>query len=513
MTKAYSYIRFSTDKQELGDSLRRQTALADAYALEHHLELVSDYSDLGVSAFKGLNSEEGALSEFIKAVDAKKIKTGSYLLVESLDRLSRQSVDLALEQFMGITRRGIVIVTMQDKQVYSRDSIRENWTKLIMALAVMARANEESATKSKRVSEAWKNKRANGAVLTKMCPAWLSVVHGKFVVDAAKAAVVQRIFQLAYDGNGTPSIAKMLNADEVPRMGKAAKWSFGLVAAILKNDGVTGTLVAKKAVAEDIKAYYPKIVEPEIFDEVNKRVANRQWKGGRNSAHVRNLLSGLCICSACGSSMRSVGSSNEHTYLQCLNAYSGAGCGAPRVPLLAVEQYLMQHWVYQGRMLRVNERREADINIGPLLQAENAKDALDVKIRNLTEAIEAGGGKSLGVRQRILEEERDALEVQIEQMKKPVERVSDLLQEAHKSYFEHYDEIVQSGDLERIKNWRTKTQAAIRRFMRTVKFDANELGYVELTYTSGTVRRMDYRAYIQQKGFQKGNKNGINRSL
>lgn len=509
MTKAYSYIRFSTEKQSLGHSLQRQTELADAYALEHNLDLVQDYSDLGVSAYKGLNSEAGALSEFIRAVDDGKIRSGSFLIVESLDRLSRQPVDLALEQFMGITRRGITIVSLQDKQVYSKTSIRDNWTQLIVALAVMSRANEESSVKSDRISLKWKNKRAAGVILTKMCPAWLSVVDNKFVVDMDKARVVQRIFQLAHDGHGTPTIARMLNADEVPRMGKASKWSFGLVAAILKNEGVTGTLVAKKAVADDIPEYYPKIIEQEIFDEVNKRVSTRKWKGGRNSSNVRNLLSGLCFCSACGSAMRSVGSSDEHTYLQCLNAYSGAGCKAPRVPLLAVEHCLMERWVTQGRMLHVHEAYEERMTIDPLIQALNAKEVLDVKIKNLTLAIEDGGGKALVLRQAALEEEREALEVQIEALRQPTLKMSDMLFDAHSDYFKHYDEIVESCDAVRIKEWRTKTQAAIRRFIKRVSFDAKELGILELTYVSGTVRDMDYRDYIKPKGFQKGNRNGI----
>jgi biotin carboxylase len=57
---------------------------------------------------------------------------------------------VALKLFLDITSKGIVLVTLMDGQVYSKATITENWTKLIMALAIMARANEESVTKSKR---------------------------------------------------------------------------------------------------------------------------------------------------------------------------------------------------------------------------------------------------------------------------------------------------------------------------------------------------------------------------
>jgi hypothetical protein len=406
---------------------------------------------------------------------------------------------------MGITRRDVVIVTLQDKQVYSKASIRENWTQLIMALAVMARANEESETKSKRSVQKWQQKRIGTQIITKMCPAWLSVVDGKFVVDEVKAAVVQRIFQMAFDGYGTPTIARMLNADNVPCMVRAKQWSFGLVARILKNDGVIGTLVAKNTVADDILNYYPQIVKTEIFNEVNKRVSTRQWKGGMNAVNVRNLLSGLCFCSGCGSALRTVGASEEHTYLRCVSAYSGGVCKAPRIPLLAVERCLMERWVTQGRMLRFNEKTAAHMAIDPLMHAQNTKEILDVKIANLTKAIEDGGGKTLVLRQAALEEERAALEVQIEALRQPQQKDSTMLSDAHNDYFQRYDEILESGDPEKIKEWRTKTQSAIRRFIRRVSFDCKEVGTLELTYVSGTVRNMDYRDYVRGRNWRATN--------
>src|SRR5690348_8616714 len=88
--KAYSYLRFSTPEQERGDSLRRQASMAEAYADKHDLELdPRSYRDLGVSAFRGANAETGMLGEFLELVRAKTIARGSYLLVESMDRLSR----------------------------------------------------------------------------------------------------------------------------------------------------------------------------------------------------------------------------------------------------------------------------------------------------------------------------------------------------------------------------------------------------------------------------------------
>ncbi len=96
MPVAYSYIRFSTVEQIKGDSLRRQTTASAQYAAANGLELDTSLNaqDLGVSAFSGANFESGALGKFITAIDEGRVARGSYLLVESLDRLSRLPVPL-----------------------------------------------------------------------------------------------------------------------------------------------------------------------------------------------------------------------------------------------------------------------------------------------------------------------------------------------------------------------------------------------------------------------------------
>ena len=73
MLTAFSYVRFSSKPQELGDSLKRQVKLARDYATTHDLFLDErSYHDLGVSAWKGKNAVDGALAAFLKAVDCRR---------------------------------------------------------------------------------------------------------------------------------------------------------------------------------------------------------------------------------------------------------------------------------------------------------------------------------------------------------------------------------------------------------------------------------------------------------
>src|SRR4051794_29948517 len=113
MRRAYSYVRFSTPEQMSGDSLRRQTELTKSYCDRNSLLLdTSTMHDLGVSAFKGDNAETGKLSAFLQAIKSGKVARGSKLIVENLDRLTRNEIGEALSLFISILKSGITIITL-----------------------------------------------------------------------------------------------------------------------------------------------------------------------------------------------------------------------------------------------------------------------------------------------------------------------------------------------------------------------------------------------------------------
>src|SRR5262249_2171142 len=137
------------------------------------------FRDLGVSAFRGKNAQTGALRAFLDAVEQGDIPQGSYLLVESLDRISRDQMYEAQGLFLQIIGAGITLVTLIDNKVYSKDGVNATPSDLIIAIVSMMRAHEESAVKAMRVTAAYDRKRklaANGdksKPFTRMLPAWL----------------------------------------------------------------------------------------------------------------------------------------------------------------------------------------------------------------------------------------------------------------------------------------------------------------------------------------------------
>lgn len=149
--KLYSYVRFSSVKQRDGNSLERQQDTVLKTAARYNLELdTTAFHDLGMSAFKGKNAHEGKLSEFIKQIGAK-VPVGSWLVVENLDRISRDDAWSALDIFKNILSRGIAVVTGMDEKVYKFADVKNNPTDLIISLLMFTRAHDESLTKKNRV--------------------------------------------------------------------------------------------------------------------------------------------------------------------------------------------------------------------------------------------------------------------------------------------------------------------------------------------------------------------------
>ncbi len=152
MKRVISYIRFSSEKQAKGDSLRRQSKMVTDWLKAHpeyYLDQDLSFRDLGVSGFTGKHLK-GGLGDFLTAIEKGLVKAGDTLLIESLDRLSRQDVDQASELLRNILRSGVDVVTLSDGEHYTSESLKDPLA-LIKSILIMQRAHEESLRKSERM--------------------------------------------------------------------------------------------------------------------------------------------------------------------------------------------------------------------------------------------------------------------------------------------------------------------------------------------------------------------------
>jgi DNA invertase Pin-like site-specific DNA recombinase len=161
MHQAISYKRFSSAKQADGDTLRRQADLAEDYCKRHKLKLLDTYLDAGVSGFTGEHiSDSGALRSLLDQAKAGRFRPGTYLIVESLDRLSRLEMTTALRLFLDILDMGLVIVTLIDgEHIFTKDRADSDPTALMFAIIILSRANNQSKINRARSIQAWQTAR------------------------------------------------------------------------------------------------------------------------------------------------------------------------------------------------------------------------------------------------------------------------------------------------------------------------------------------------------------------
>lgn len=433
--KAYSYLRFSTPEQMKGDSTRRQTVLAREYAQSHGMELDDKltFRDLGVSAFRGKNAETGMLAEFLEAVRKGIVPPGSFLLVESLDRISRQAARKALRVLEEICEEGVTVVTLADGREYTRESLDSDPMSLIMSLLVFIRANEESVTKSRRLKAAWtgKRERATSEPLTSKCPGWVRLDKGtgKWEIIPERAAVVQRVFRESLEGRGQHTITQGLNRDSIPVFGKAGHWHRSYVAKLLSNPSVMGTYVPHalewqegkrtRRALDPIPGYFPAVVDAETYQRAQaiRMDAASPQRGRHAGKELKNIFGGLLRCSECGGSMVLVNKGERsRPYVVCAKAKTGAGCSYKAVRYERLESSLLDHAPQLLAIIPGGGSEEGEEVQAELDRVEANLDAADDYLIQLGEDYRNTRLRTLLTQIQEVEKERDALKVKRDEL-------------------------------------------------------------------------------------------------
>lgn len=319
--KAYSYVRFSSLEQRKGNSLERQTDASKRLAKKHdwRLDTSLHLADLGRSAFKG--GQQTALDGFLKAIEDGRVEPGSVLIVEQLDRLSREDIDVALQLFLRIIQAGVDIATLTPEAIHTRQSIK-NIAGLIVPLVLFAEANASSAGKSSRAIDNWKRKRQRKKPLTSLSPAWVRLDGEKFVLIPEKAEIIRQIYRLAIDGFGARVITKRLNEQGIEniafgtRINSLPTWNQIYVETILRSRAVVGEyqpcrLDGKKRIPQGppIANYFPAVVDEETYWAAQAAKKSRYKQRGNPGKQVANIFTGILFDARTGSTMRLVSAS------------------------------------------------------------------------------------------------------------------------------------------------------------------------------------------------------------
>lgn len=243
--------------------------------------------DRGLSAFTGEHRTAG-LGALLEAIQAGQISAGDAIVVEAIDRITREDASSALHCITGIVNAGVKIYTVEDDACYDAHSLQS--TSLYVLVAKIHASHEHSKRLSQRVSAAYENKKRKAKlgdyVNAPNRPFWIDV-NGRLLPKESEIA--RKLISLYIDGEGQLALLKslrMLFGDQppVPRTTRSVK-------RILTTEALIGYW-------QGMPAYQPLITVSEymqLADLVRQRTVH-------SKPEEQYLLSGLIKCGHCGSS-------------------------------------------------------------------------------------------------------------------------------------------------------------------------------------------------------------------
>ena len=373
--RAYSYSRVSSGKQTTGSGLSRQIALAAAWAEKHSLQLDNSLqlSDAGKSAYKGKHLT-GALGRFLQLAQSGQIEHNSVLLVEAIDRISRlEPLDGLQDVIFALVRAGVRIVTLEDGQEYSRESIADDASKLIVLVVKISEAHRYGKRLATRVGAAHQKReqdlQAGVARSVGLLPFWVSRDDSGQLQLNEKAATVELIFQLSEAGKGGHQIARELNqSGHLTAQGKA--WGGVNVNRLITKPAVCGELVFR---GKSYPNFYPAVVSRERYEAAtHRRSQNPGRRGGFASADQMHWVGqGLTFCAECGGALGVNSGTNRdgsrRNYLRCRRGQNSS-CSSKGWRLDQATSYLLNRLTPKALEVIMGER----IDAGPLKAAVSA---------------------------------------------------------------------------------------------------------------------------------------------
>lgn len=354
MSRVYSYMRWSTERQSDGSTEGRQRLAQETFCRHFGYTLAEELTDPGMSSFRGKNAHEGQLRKVIDRAKQGDIPAGSILLFENADRMTRMGLSDAVPLFFEILGAGLKIGIADRLQIYTPGTL--DLGGLMTILVDMSRANAESQRKSDFSRKGWKDnhkRMEDGEVVTDKVAQWLTVERvgeeRKFVEVDEVVKQIRAMFNLALQ-YGLSETCRRVNEQY------GSEWKVYQLQYLLKNRRLIGEhtitnfdeKVGKNMPSDRVLTdYYPRIIEPNLFAEVQAVISKRRPFAGRQAASNLNIYRNLVFCAGCGGSVRFMAKGGKE-YFICTNSMSHT-CTVPGVQSVRGEHlrrllFRFEHW-------------------------------------------------------------------------------------------------------------------------------------------------------------------------
>ena len=306
LTKVAAYCRVSTKLDAQQKSLENQMDVFRRTISEHPGWVLADiYADRGISGTSVKNREE-----FLRMIEDAKAGKIQYILVKSVSRFSRNTVDV-LEYVRELKKHGVAVY-FENEKLDTGTAMSE----FILSI-LAASAQEQIMSLSNNIKVGKRMRYATGKVDWTKAYGYRKGEGDAWVVEENEAQIVRRVFDEYTSGKSLMEICRGLEDDGIPALAGKEHWYPTSLSFILHNERYTGDLRAQKSCVIDpiehtrinnreakIRQYYienhhPAIIDKEAFEIARTVSTMRDMHRGC----VQYPLYGFLKCPYCGQNM------------------------------------------------------------------------------------------------------------------------------------------------------------------------------------------------------------------
>ena len=411
---AVIYARYSSDNQR-EESIEGQIRECTAYAEKNDITVVKHYIDRAISA------KTDNRPQFQQMIKDSERKLFDMVLVWKLDRFARNRYDSARYKTQ-LKKNGVKLMS-------ATEIISDGPEGIILESVLEGYAEYYSADLSEKVirgmtENALKGKFTGGAVPVGY---WIDEKQ-HFQADPLVAPLIHEAFKMYNDGSTMTEVRDWLNEHQVknPRGGPM---TYNTVQHMLKNRRYIGELKYRDILIPDA---IPPIVSPELFEDVQIKMAKNKKAPARRKAEDDYLLTTKLFCGYCGSLMFGESgtsrSGDVHRYYKCAAAKKRKSCSKKTVRKQWLEDLVVNETmkliqddaVINSLVAAVMELQNKESTSLPLYEKQLRET--ETGIQNMLNAIQAGIlTSSTKERLEALETQKKELEAKIaeERLAKP----------------------------------------------------------------------------------------------
>lgn len=304
--KVAGYARVSTDMDEQLTSYDAQVKYYTDYIKNHEgWEFVGMYADEGITG-TSIKHREG----FKRMIDDALAGKIDLIITKSVSRFARNTVD-SLTTIRKLKENGTECY-FEKENIWTFDGKGE------LLLTIMSSiAQEEARSISENCTWGQRRRLSEGKVSVPYA-CFLGYDKGEdgmLKINEEQAKVVRRIYGMFLQGQSAYAIARKFTEEKILTPAGKTTWYASTIKSILTNEKYKGDALLQKTYTSDfltkkkkinmgeIPQYYVKnsheaIIEPEVFDTVQKLMQKTKNKKGRQSC--TSIFSSKIRCGDCG---------------------------------------------------------------------------------------------------------------------------------------------------------------------------------------------------------------------